>query len=67
MAEIGLRSGKIRAGLYKCGKYTIERQSTDYWWIKLNNELIEQHKTLTKAYCSARYKLATSLENDKNG
>jgi hypothetical protein len=57
MSDIGLRSGKIRAGLYACGEYRIERQPSDYWWIKLDGIFIEQHKTLTEAYYSARYKL----------
>lgn len=57
MSDIGLRSGKIRAGLYACGEYRIERQPSDYWWIKLGDKVVEQHKTLTEAYYSARYKL----------
>jgi len=60
MSEIGLRSGKIRAGLYKCGEYHIERQSSDYWHVKkfYNSDaevVVSQHKTFTEAYIKARY------------
>lgn len=62
MSEIGLRSGKIRAGLYRCGQYTIERKQSDYWAIfKYYGSDAEIHlsqwRTLTEAYYEARYVL----------
>lgn len=30
--QIGVRSGKIHSGLYKCGNYRIELKK-GYWWV----------------------------------
>lgn len=61
MCDIGLRSGKIRAGLYRCGNYRIERQITDYWLIKNQDGSLKQglcpFNTLTEAYNFCRYQL----------
>ncbi len=50
MATIGLRSGKIKAGLYRCGEYRIERQQTDYWHVSKDGEFVRQFSTMTEAY-----------------
>jgi hypothetical protein len=55
MCIIGLRSGKIRAGLYRCGDYRIERQPRDYWHVTMNGEFRAQFPTMTEAYEWCRY------------
>ena len=55
MCIIGLRSGKIRAGLYRCGEYRIERQPTDYWHVFKDGALLRQFRTMTEAYEWCRY------------
>ena len=55
MATIGLRSGKIKPGLYRCGQYMIERQPTDYWHVIKDGSLLHQFNTMTQAYEWCRY------------
>lgn len=55
MCVIGLRSGKIRPGLYRCGEYRIERQPSDYWWVTKDGSLVKQFRTMTEAYEWCRY------------
>lgn len=33
MAEIGVRSGKIRPGVYRCGHLVIAKAKTGWWWV----------------------------------
>ena len=33
MAEIGVRSGKIKPGVYRCGPLVIARARTGWWWV----------------------------------
>lgn len=54
MAEIGLRSGKIAPGLYRCGAYVIRKASLEWeTFIAFGTEaenLINRSRSLSDAY-----------------
>lgn len=55
MADIGVRSGKVRKGLYTCGKYVIELMPSGWWfvWTDFSNadkKMLKQFDTLGNAY-----------------
>ena len=49
MAEIGVRSGKVRAGFYRCGAHCIHKGSIA-WGVFLRDALVYRAPTLTDAY-----------------
>ena len=53
MAEIGLRSGKVRAGFYRCGKFCIHK-SRKNWGVYDGPKFVLAFVTLTAAYNWAR-------------
>ena len=49
MAEIGVRSGKVKPGVYRCARYVIE-QFCRRWHVTLDGVRLNSHSTLSDAY-----------------
>jgi hypothetical protein len=47
--NIGVRSGKVRAGFYRCGNYCIHRGPRG-WGVYLRDKFIANFATLSDAY-----------------
>lgn len=54
MADIGLRSGKVRAGFYRCGPFCIHK-GPHGWGVYRGPDFIRNFGTLSDAYNWARY------------
>ena len=55
MAEIGLRSGKVRAGFYRCGRLCIHKgYGRNNWNVYDGPKWLLTFRTLTHAYNWAR-------------
>lgn len=55
MADIGLKSGKIKPGKYRCGKFQIIKSDSGEWMIVLRDEVLRICNTMSDAYYKARY------------
>ncbi len=53
MAEIGLRSGKVRAGFYRFGEFCMHR-TREGWMVMKGPCFIGTHPTLSDAYSWCR-------------
>lgn len=60
MVDIGLRSGKLRAGIYQCNGAYIVKAPTGWWWVQAEINPASQlywdqpFNTLTEAYIWCR-------------
>lgn len=53
MAEIGVRSGKVRAGFYRVGPFCIHKGNNG-WGIYDGPKVVDTTKTLSVAYSRAK-------------